>query len=144
MKTSTNLLFLLLFSASFAAEAQQQKILAMSTLATAPAEDTTAFGVPILDSATVFTATMSVVLASTDSIYQLHVKLGSTLHGTEFLSTSFDYGANGTFGATTYSQTGNSIQLGLGTHAGMISYFSDVQIEKTDHSFEDVITFSNN
>ena len=51
---------------------------------------------------------------------------------------------NGTFGNTSYTQTGNTIQLGLGTHAGMINYFAEVQIELADHSLEDAVLFSNN
>jgi hypothetical protein len=145
MKQQLKFYFLLLISAaSFQTSAQQQKIIAMSVESNAPADDTTQYGVPVIDSTTLFTAVMTVILDNTDSIYQIHVKLGSTLHGAEFLSTAFDYGASGTFGSTSYSQSGNTIQLGLGTHAGMISYYAEVQIERADHSLEDAILFSNN
>ena len=116
----------------------------MSVSSTPPESDTTEFGVPIIDSTTVFTAIMNIVLDHTDSIYQLHVKLGSTLHGSQFLSTAFDYGVDGTFGSTSYSQTGIVIVLGLGTQTGMINYFAEVQVEKSDHTLEDAVLLSKN
>jgi hypothetical protein len=143
MKQKIKIILILIITANvIQANAQQQRILAMSTTATPPAGDSTAFGVPIIDSNTLFTTAMSVILDITDSIFQLHVKLGSTLHGSEFLSASFDYGSNGTFGNTSYSQSGNAILLGLGDHAGMVNYYAEVQIEKTDHTFEDAVLFS--
>jgi hypothetical protein len=114
----------------------------MSVESNAPAGDTTNYGVPILDSNTVYNAFMQVNLDNTDSIYRVHVKLGSTLHGSQHLSTAFDYGISGTFGTTSYSQSGNSITLGLGTLIGLQTYYAEVQIEKTDHSFEEAILFS--
>jgi len=144
MKAITGFIFLFLSLAYFSSKAQLPRILAMSATATAPQADTTEYGVPIIDSNTVFTSTMNVVLDQTDSIYQVHVKLGSSLHGTQYLNTSFDYGVGGTFGSTSYSQTGNVIVLGLGTHTGMINFFAEVQIEKSDHTLEDAVLFSNN
>jgi hypothetical protein len=144
MKQQFKLLLLLIAASCFQANAQQQKIIAMSVESYPPTGDTTNYGVPIFDSTTVFTSTMTIILNDTSSIYQLHVKLGSTLHGSQFLSTAFDYGVDGTFGSTTYSQSGNTILLGLGTHAGMISYYAEVQIERADHSLEDAVLFSNN
>ena len=144
MKITVMLLVILLGFFSLIANAQQPYILAMNVETNPPSADTTEFGVPIIDSTTLFAAVMNVVLASTDSIYQVHVKLGSTLHGTQFLSSSFDYGIDGTFGNTTYAQTGNMIVLGLGTHIGMIHYYAEVQIEKSDHTLEDAVLFSNN
>ena len=145
MKQQLKLFLLLLITVNcFQADAQQQKIIAMSVAASTPDSDTTQYGVPRLDSMTVFTATMTIILDDTSSIYQLHVKLGSTLHGAQYRNTAFDYGVNGTFGTTSYTQTGNTVLLGLGTHAGMINYFSEVQIELADHSLEDAVLFSNN
>lgn len=142
MKTSTAILLMLLLT--FFSLHAQTSVLAMSVEVTPPASDTTAYGVPIIDSTTQFFVTMHVILADLENIYQVHVKLGSALHGSQILSTSFDYNVNGTFGSTYYSQTGNSIELGLGYHAGMISFYAEVQIEKTDHSLEDAVLFSNN
>jgi len=143
MKPSIKFLSLFFVCAAFSATAQQ-KIIAMSVMASSPSADTTEYGVPIIDSTTLFTAMMSIILDNGDSIYQIHVKLGSTSGGSEFLSATFDYGASGTFGNTSYSQSGNNISLGLGAHAGMIHYYAEVQIEKTDHALEDAVLFSNN
>jgi hypothetical protein len=143
MKTIIQLLLLLFAQASSTAFAQP-KILAMNVETTAPLADTTQYGVPVFDSTTVFTTVMNVILEDLTDIYQLHVKLGSTLHGSQFLIASFDYGVNGTFGSTSYSQTGNTILLGLGSYPGMLHYFAEVQIEKTDHTFQDAILFSKN
>src|SRR5438045_1986935 len=99
MKTTLSLLFLFLAGTSFTAIAQQ-KIIAMSMMTTIPVSDTSGYGVPLIDSTTLFTATMTVILDNTDSIYQLHVKLGSAQGGSDILSADFDYGASGTFGST--------------------------------------------
>lgn len=144
MKLFAKKMFLLLVALIAQEHVSAQRVLAMSIVATPPINDTTEFGVPRIDSTTIFTTSMDVVLANTDSIYKVHVKLGSTLHGTEYLSSDFDYGVDGIFGSTTYSQTGNVILLGLGTQQGMITYYAEVQIEKTDHTFEDAVLFSNN
>ena len=137
-------LVLLFFALSSLCVHAQQKIIAMSVEANAPVGDTTQYGIPTLDSNTVFATTMNVILGSTDDIYQVHVKLGNTLHGTQYLSASFDYNVDGTFGTTTYSQTGNIVTLGLGNHIGMINYYAEVQIERADHSLQNAVLFSNN
>ena len=142
MKTISKIFFLLFLFLCLNARGQVQQILAMSMEVLPPTGDTTQYGVPIIDSTTVFTASMLVTLDNTDSIYRLHVSLGSTLHGTDHLSTAFDYGVNGTFGSTSYSQSGNTVTLGLGTFSGLQKYYAEVQIEKTDHSFEDAILFT--
>lgn len=144
MKTFFLLWLMLLTAFCVTTDAQQPTVLAMNVAATPPIADTTEFGVPVINASTFFTTVMNVVLAGTDSIYQVHVKLGSSLHGSEYLASSFDYGVNGSFGSTTYSQTGNVIVLELGAYEGMISYYAEVQIEKSDHTFEDAVLFSNN
>ena len=137
--------FTVIFIALISLNAQAQpRVLAMSVETIIPAGDTTEYGVPMIDSTTLFNTVMQIVLAGTDSIYQVHVKLGSTEHGSQYLSTSFDYGIDGTFGTTSYSQTANVIVLGLGDHPGMINFFADLQIEKTDHTLEEAVLFSNN
>jgi len=144
MKLFAKKMFVLFVAIIAQEQVSAQRVLAMSVAAIPPASDTTDFGVPRMDSTTTFTTEMNIVLTSTDSIYQVHVKLGNSLHGVEYLSSSFDYGVDGTFGTLTYSQTGNVILLGLGTQQGMINYYAEVQIEKTDHTFEDAVLFSNN
>ena len=144
MKLFAKKIFLLLIALLAQKHVSAQHVLAMSFAATPPISDTTDFGVPRMDSTTIFSTIMNVVLSDTDSIYQVHVKLGNTLHGTQYLSSSFDYGVDGTFGNTTYTQTGNLILLGLGSHTGLINYYAEVQIEKSDHTFEDAVLFSKN
>jgi hypothetical protein len=122
----------------------QGKILAMSVENNPPIGDTTEFGVPIIDSTTLFNAIMNIVLSDTANIYQVHVKLGSSLHGSQHLTITFDYGVDGTFGNTSYTQTDNVIVLNLGSHIGMSNLFAEVQIEKSDHTLEDAVLFSNN
>ncbi len=141
MKTTLNILLLLFFTAALTTTAHaQQKVLAMAVETSS--NDTTPEGLPVIDENTLIHAVMNVNLDNTDSIYKLHVKLGRTQGGTEFISAVFDYNVSGTFGSTTYSQTGSTILLGLGAYAGMIHYYAEVQIEKTDHSYEDAVTFS--
>ena len=85
MKQQLKLFLLLLITVTcFQANAQQQKIIAMSMVSSSPAGDSTQFGVPIFSPSTMFTALMSVILDNTDSIYQIHVKLAAPFTALSF------------------------------------------------------------
>jgi len=118
----------------------QQSLIAMNVETSFT--DTTVEGIPDVRPTTLFTTLMNVSVEEGANILKLHVKLGSTPGGSEFLSTSFDYNVPGTFGSTTYSQNGSNILLGLGAFMGMIHYYGQVQVETTSHSFETPLNFS--
>ncbi|CAN5566616.1 hypothetical protein BH11BAC1_BH11BAC1_06600 [soil metagenome] len=135
-----HLLLLLIITTLSLKVSVQNQILAMSVEAIG--QDTTADGLLVVNPTTSFSATMNITLDNTDLINKVHVTLGSTPSGSEYMSTSFDYNTQGTFGATSYSQTGNNIQLGLGSFVGMEHYYASVWLEHTDLSTSTPLNFS--
>jgi hypothetical protein len=118
----------------------QQSLIAMSVETTF--NDTTAEGLPVVLPTTVFTTSMTVSVDQGDNIYKLHIKLGSTEGGSEYLATNFDYNTPGIFGSTSYAQIGNNITLVLGSFTGMVHYYAEVQVERNDHTMQTPFTFS--
>ena len=141
MKPTLTIVLTLLIAATLSLNAHaQNQIIAMAVETTS--NDTTVDGVPDVNPNTLFATEMSVNLDNDDQVTKVHITLGSTQGGSEFLSATFDYNTAGTFGTTTYSQSGNKIMLGLGSFTNMLHYNASVWLEHADNSTTTPITFS--
>lgn len=99
--------------------------------------------VPVINDSTTIRIQMTVNVFDETGIYAIQVSLGSTLGGSDLLSKSFAFDQFGNVGnGCTYSRTGEVITLGLGDYQGLSSYFSEVRIERVDHSFTESFVFN--
>ncbi len=97
--------------------------------------------IPSLDSALI-SVVMTIQLFEVTGITSLHVKLGTTSGSADLLDKIFDFDVSGSVGNCTYSRTDYTVTLGLGSFTGLTSYFSEVILERDDHSYTDAIVFN--
>lgn len=79
--------------------------------------------------------TLNVTLGSTSDISKIVVLLGTTEGSSDIFYKEFDYGVNDTFDdGTSYSTTGNLINIGIGPFAGSEHYYVEVMAIMEDES----------
>ncbi|MEO8088368.1 MAG: hypothetical protein ABI763_16225 [Bacteroidota bacterium] len=99
--------------------------------------------IPYVSDSTAIRAVMSIQLFDVTGIISLHVKLGTTNGGADLLDKTFAFDVSGNVGnGCTYSRTDYTVTLGLGDYNGLTSYFSEVILERDDHSLSDAIVFN--
>ncbi|MEO8086672.1 MAG: hypothetical protein ABI763_07630 [Bacteroidota bacterium] len=99
--------------------------------------------IPYVSDSTLIRVVMTVQLFESTGISSIHVKLGNTSGGSELLGKTFAFDVSGNIGnGCTYSRTGDVITLGLGDFNGLMSYFSEVKIERDDHSLTEAFVFN--
>ncbi|MEO8086612.1 MAG: hypothetical protein ABI763_07320 [Bacteroidota bacterium] len=99
--------------------------------------------IPNVSDSTSIRVVMTVQLFEFTGISSIHVKLGTTDGGSELLDKTFAFDVSGNVGnGCTYSRTGNVINLGLGDYNGLMGYFSEVKIERDDHSLTEAFVFN--
>lgn len=75
-------------------------------------------------------------------ITSLHVKLGTTSGGADLLDKIFAFDVSGNLGNYSYSRTDYTVTLGLGDYNGLTDYFSELVLERNDHSHSDPLIFN--
>ena len=127
-------------------KAQQSSIyplLSMEVKATSLGNDTTADGLFISTDSLWFNAHMYITLFDTIGISKLHVKFGRTPGNYDLLQTDFAYDVSGALSANiSYLRDRYTIDLGLGNYQGILSFYSEVIIEKNDGSLTDAALFN--
>jgi len=99
--------------------------------------------IPYVSDSTSIRTVMTVQLFEVTGIFSLHVKLGTTSGGSNLLDKTFAFDVSGSVGnGCTYSRTDDIVTLGLGDYNGLTSYFSEVILERTDHSLTDAVVFN--
>ena len=86
---------------------------------------------------------MTIQLFEVTGITSLHVKLGTSSGGSDLLDKTFAFDVSGDVGNfCTFSRNDYTVLLGLGSYNGLTFYFSELILEKVDHSFTDAIVFN--
>jgi len=99
--------------------------------------------IPYLSDSTAIQVTMTVQLFETTGIESIHVKLGTSSGASDLLDKTFSFDVSGSVGNNcTYSRSDYTVTLGLGTFNGLTSYFSEVTLERADHSLTDAVVFN--
>jgi len=99
--------------------------------------------VPYVSDSSLIQVTMFIQLFEVTGIESIRVKLGTSSGASDLLNKTFDFDVSGNVGGgCSYSRTDYVITLGLGDYSGLISYFSEVILERTDHSLTDAVVFN--
>ncbi|CAN5498961.1 hypothetical protein BH11BAC1_BH11BAC1_15910 [soil metagenome] len=99
--------------------------------------------IPYESDSTSIRAVMKVQLFEVTGITSIRVKLGTTNGGSDLLDKTFAFDVSGNVGnGCTYGRTDYTITLGLGDYNGLTTYFSEVILERDDHSLTDAIVFN--
>lgn len=99
--------------------------------------------IPYISDSTAIRVVMTCQLFEVTGITSLHVKLGTTNGGSDLLDKTFDFDVSGSVGnGCTYSRTDYTVTLGLGDYNGLTDYFSEVILERADHSLTDAVIFN--
>jgi hypothetical protein len=86
---------------------------------------------------------MSIQLFEVTGISSIRVKLGKTSVAPDLLDKTFAFDVSGSVGdGCTYNRTDDTITLCLGEYNGLTSYFSEVILERADHSLTDAVVFN--
>jgi hypothetical protein len=86
---------------------------------------------------------MTIQLFEFTGINSIKVKLGTTEGGSDLLDKSFAFDVSGNVGnGCTYSRTDYTVTLGLGSFNGLTDYFSEVKLERANHSLTEAVIFN--
>jgi len=97
--------------------------------------DTLSGGVLDISDTTSMTATMKISLFDTTNVLKLHIKMGKT-NSYELYQQAIDFSTLGT------ARNGFDVSINLGTYLGLLNYFSELSIERNDHSFSTPVTYN--
>ncbi|MCX6276180.1 MAG: hypothetical protein NTV09_13345, partial [Bacteroidetes bacterium] len=96
-----------------------------------------------ISDSSIISVIMTIQLFEFTGISSLHVKLGTTSGGSDLLDKTFSFDVSGSVGnGCTYSRNENTVTLGLGSYNGLTSYFSEVKLERDDHSLTDSVVLN--
>ena len=99
--------------------------------------------IPYISDSTSIEVVMTIQLFEVTDISTIHVKLGNTDGGSELLDKTYTFDVFGNVGnGCTYNRMDYTITLGLGHYNGLASYFSQVILERGDHSLTDAVVFN--
>ena len=99
--------------------------------------------IPYISDSTAIRVVMTCQLFEVTGITSLHVKLGTTNGGSDLLDKTFAFDVSGNVGnGCTYSRTDYTVTLGLGDYNGLTDYFSELVLERNDHSLSDPLIFN--
>jgi hypothetical protein len=142
MKTKLLIIAAIIACFSNVLKAQQSgmyPILAMDVQTTEIGGDTSENAQPALPDSILFNAHMHISLFDTTNIARLYVKIGRIPSEYDVLQTSFVFDAPN----SAYVRNGNSIDLNLGDHSGIFTFYSELVIEKSDGTFTSPVLFNN-
>jgi hypothetical protein len=80
----------------------------------------------------------SILLADTNSLSKIHVKLGTTLGGNELLENTYTYDLSPT-GSLTYFRDKQLMTLGMGTHLNSGIFYCEIKLEDREGNFSSLI-----
>ena len=98
---------------------------------------------PILTDTTIFDVGMNLNLYDTTNIQSIEVKIGSSPGASDVFSRNFTFDVSGSLGSgISYLRDEYAIHLGLGNLQQMLSYYSQVRIQRTDGSYNTAVVFN--
>lgn len=147
MRVISKILFLLTGLAFYATNVSAQQnsypVLSTSVETTCITNCIDADSIPYVSDSSLIQVVMTIQLFEVTDINSLHVKLGTTSGGSDLLDKTFDFDVSGSVGnGCSYSRTDYIITLGLGNFNGLTSYYSEVKLERADHTLTDAIVFN--
>lgn len=147
MRVISKILFLFtgfaFYTSHVCAQQNSYPVLSTSVETTCITNCIDADSIPYVSDSSLIQVIMTIQLFEVTGINSLHVKLGTTNGGSDLLDKTFDFDVSGSVGnGCTYSRTDYTVTLGLGSFNGLTSYFSEVKLERTDHSLTDAIVFN--
>lgn len=147
MKQSLKLLPLLFAAALFARQSKAQQntypILATSVETLCILNCIDSDSIPIISDSSKISVIMVIQLFEVTGITSISVKLGITSGGSELLDKTFAFNVFDNVGnGCSYGRIDDTVTLGLGTYNGLTSYFSEVILEKNDHSLTGPVVFN--
>ncbi len=146
MRVLSKFLFLLTIAVASCIQADAQNsypVLSTSVETTCITNCIDADSIPTISDSTSIAVVMYIQLFEITGISSLHVKLGTTSGSADLLDKTFAFDVSGGVGnGCTYSRTDYTVTLGLGSFNGLTSYFSEVILERDDHSYTDAIVFN--
>ena len=98
--------------------------------------------VPVNSDSTKTSVMMTIQLFEFTGIESIRVKLGTTEGGSDLLDKTFVFDVSANLGNYSYSRTDYTVTLGLGSYNGLTSYFSEISLEKDDHSWTGSVVFN--
>lgn len=146
MKTLIRFLLLIFVVAtgSFKSQAQQNTypILSTSVETTCILNCLDADTIPMISDSSLVAVQMVIQLFEFTGIESIRVKLGTTEGGSDLLDKTFAFDVTANLGNYSYSRTDYTVTLGLGSYNGLTSYFSEISLEKNDHSWTGSVVFN--
>jgi hypothetical protein len=142
MKTKLLICVAMIFCCTNALKAQQSEmypLLAMDVKTFQIGSDSTENGQSVSPDSILFNAHMHISLFDTTDITRLYVKLGRNENSYDVLQTSFDFDVPN----IGYTRNEYSIDLNLGNHLGLFTFYSEVIIERSDDTFTSPALFNN-
>ncbi len=146
MKQSLTFLFLIFATLIFTlqSKAQQNTYPILSTFAETSCitNCVDVDSVPYLSDSLAIQVVLTLQLFEFTGIESIRVKLGTTEGGSDLLDKTFAFDVTANLGNYSYSRTDYTVSLGLGSYNGLTSYFSEVKLERADHTLTDAIVFN--
>jgi len=135
--------FLFFFSLNICFAQDPYPVLSMDVAIEPVANHLTPDSLPLLTDTTIFDVVMHVNLFDTLNIQQIEVKIGSSPGASDIFSNSFVFDSSPVPpSGWSYFRDEYAIVLGLGHLQQMLSYYSQIRIQKTDGSFSDAVEFN--
>jgi hypothetical protein len=82
---------------------------------------------------------VSMLLADTNTVTKLYIKLGTTLGGNDLLENTYTYDATPT-GNLTYFREGAMMTLGMGSHLNLGIFYCEIKLEDSTGNLSEIIT----
>jgi len=82
---------------------------------------------------------VSMLLADTNTVAKIYVKLGTTLGGNDLLENTYDYDGTPS-GALTYFRDGAMMTLGMGSHLNVGVFYCEIKLEDSTGNLSEIIT----
>ena len=82
---------------------------------------------------------VSMLLADTNTVAKIHVKLGTTLGGNDLLENTYTFDATPS-GNLSYFREGIMMNLGMGEHLNSGVFYCEIKLEDATGNFSEIIT----
>ena len=82
---------------------------------------------------------VSMLLADTNTVAKIHVKLGTTLGGNDLLENTYTFDVTPS-GSLSYFREGIMMNLGMGEHLNTGVFYCEIKLEDSTGNFSEIIT----
>lgn len=82
---------------------------------------------------------ISMLLADTNTVSKIHVKLGTTSGSNNLMEHTYTYDNHNPGGSLTYSRDGKMLKLGMGTFLNSGVFYCEIKLEDSVGNFSEII-----